>query len=93
MLTAKLADNIVINATDFQLMPSQTPIFCMDCRAPVHFVKEGNKIAFFKTSGKGESVHREGCAFAAPMTFTESVGKIMQLQKEMISQVEPLLYG
>lgn len=91
MLTAKLADNTVVNATDFQEMSQQTPIFCMDCRAPVHFVKESNKVAFFKTSGKGASVHLEGCAFAAPMTFTESVGKIMQLQKEMITQVEPIV--
>lgn len=91
MLTAKLADNTVVNATDFQAMSPQTPIFCMDCRAPVHFVKESNKVAFFKTSGKGASVHLDGCAFAAPMTFTESVGKVMQLQKEMISQVEPIV--
>lgn len=91
MLAAKLADNTVVNATDFELMSAHTPLFCMDCKAPVHFVKEGNKIAFFKTSGKGASVHLEGCAFASPLTFTESVGKVMQLQKEIISQVEPIV--
>lgn len=61
------------------------------CRVPVHFVQKSKKAAFFKTTGKGESVHKDLCAFATKMTFERSLFKVTQFQKEIQSKVEPII--
>ncbi|UXJ71368.1 hypothetical protein [Lysinibacillus fusiformis] len=93
MNAARLQDGTIIVAKDYSPETHGLEIYCMDiaCRAPVHFVQEGKKVSFFKTSGKGESVHKELCAFAGKMTFERSLFKVTQFQQELKSQVDPIM--
>lgn len=93
MNAARLQDGNIIVAKDYSPEKHGLEIYCMDvaCQAPVHFVQEGKKVSFFKTSGKGESVHKELCAFAAKMTFERSLFKVTQFQQELKSQVDPIM--
>ncbi len=93
MNAARLQDGTIIAAKNYSPASHGLDIYCMDiaCQVPVHFVQEGKKISFFKTSGKGESVHKELCAFATKMTFERSLFKVTQFQQELKSHVEPIM--
>ena len=89
---ARLQNGSVIAAIDYSTTEHGPGIYCLDvtCQVPVHFVQESRKVPFFKTSGKGDSVHKELCAFASKMTFERSVDKVTQFQQELQSKVEPI---
>lgn len=93
MNAARLQDGTIIAAKDYCPSEHGVAIYCMDvaCQVPVHFVQKSKKAAFFKTTGKGESVHKDLCAFATKMTFERSLFKVTQFQKEIQSKVEPII--
>ncbi|RKJ74814.1 hypothetical protein D7X33_19200 [Butyricicoccus sp. 1XD8-22] len=84
MHSARLSDGRIIPAKDYIPNIHGTAIFCLDstCKVPVHFVQESEKVPFFKTSGKGASVHIQGCAFASKLTFESAVSKVSAFQQE-----------
>jgi len=93
MNAARLQDGTIIAAKDYCLSEHGAAIYCMDiaCKVPVHYVQKSEKNAFFKTSGKGESVHKELCAFATKMTFERSLFKVTQFQQELKSKIDPII--
>lgn len=93
MNAARLQDGTIIAAKDYSPAEHGLSICCMDiaCQVPVHFVQETKKVPFFKTSGKGESVHKELCAFASKMTFERSLFKVTQFQRELQNKVDPIM--
>lgn len=90
MNAARLQDGAIIAAKDYCPSEHGVAIYCMDvaCQVPVHFVQKSKKAAFFKTTGKGDSVHKDLCAFATKMTFERSLLKVAQFQREIKSKVE-----
>ncbi|MGN4128006.1 hypothetical protein ACMGD3_23830 [Lysinibacillus sphaericus] len=93
MNAARLHDGTIIAVKDYCPNEHGVAIYCMDiaCQVPVHYVPKSKKAAFFKTSGKGDSVHKELCAFATKMTFERSLFKVTQFQKELKSKVDPIM--
>lgn len=87
MHSARLMNGSIVAAKNYSLEEHGVSLFCMDaiCNAPVHFVRESSKSSFFKTSGKGDSVHKEGCAFASKLSFENTVSKVSIFQQELRS--------
>lgn len=85
MHSARLLDGRIVSAKSYSIEEHGSSIFCMDssCNVPVHFVQESEKVPFFKTSGKGSSVHKEGCAFASKLSFERAVSKVSVFQQEL----------
>ncbi|MCY7454266.1 hypothetical protein [Bacillus altitudinis] len=91
MRNALLANGSTIHADQYLLDVHGPNLFCIDkcCRAPVFFVKGNEDIrSHFKTSGKNDSVHKEGCAFYRQLTFEESMKKIEEFESHF-QKVEP----
>lgn len=88
MHSAKLLDGSIVAAKSYIPGIHGRSLFCLDpiCKAPVHFVQESEKVAFFKTSGKGDSVHKEGCAFASRLSFEKAVSKVSIFQQDLLVQ-------
>lgn len=88
MHSARIMDGSIVAAKKYNPDIHGSTIFCMDstCNVPVHFVRESEKIAFFKTSGKGNSVHKESCAFATRLSFERAVSKVNVFQQEQRSE-------
>mgnify|MGYP001359432984 CR=1 FL=1 len=94
MHSAILPNGKLITAKEYDPKRHGVIIYCMDqsCKVPVHFVKGDDKVApHFKTSGKGDSIHKSGCGFARKLTFEETVSKVEEyqetLQKQGISDI------
>ena len=85
MQSARLSDNTIIAAKNYSRDVHGSVLFCIDsiCRVPVHYVQESEKMAFFKTSGKGDSVHKAGCAFASKLSFEKAVSKVSIFQEDL----------
>jgi hypothetical protein len=87
MLTAKLHNGKIVSSLEYSGELHGSRIFCLDsnCKAPLIFVS-GNetRTAHFKTSGKGESIHKSGCGFYQPLDFMESINKVKEYQQQGI---------
>ena len=84
MHSARLKNGRIISANDYLPDEHGSALYCLDlmCNVPVHYVQESEKVPFFKTSGKADSVHKEGCAFASKLTFEHAVSKVSAFQQE-----------
>ncbi|MEK5071745.1 hypothetical protein [Sporosarcina sp. FSL K6-1508] len=89
MHSALLTDGKVVTAKAYDESLHGVRIVCMDkgCGVPVFFIPgSSGVIAHFKTSGKGPSIHREGCGFAKKLTFQETVAKVSEYQVSLREQ-------
>ncbi|MFP7442523.1 MULTISPECIES: hypothetical protein [Bacillus] len=80
MHSALLPDGKVVTANEFAPQ-NHAAIFCIDCRAPVIFVAPTEQTRpHFKTSGKGDSVHKNTCGFFQKLSFEDAVAKVTEYQ-------------
>lgn len=87
MHSALVANGNIVSADSYDESIHGVQINCMDqkCKAPVFFMKGTVGIkSHFKTSGKGESIHKESCGFAKPLSFQDSVTKVGEYQSKII---------
>lgn len=87
MHSALVGKGNVVAADSYDESIHGIQINCMDknCKVPVFFIKGTTGIkAHFKTSGKGDSVHKENCGFAKPLSFQDSVSKVGEYQGKII---------
>lgn len=87
MQTALLPNASIVTANDYVPSIHGEQIRCIDknCEAPVIFVAGTEKAApYFKTTGKGASVHAEACGFYRTLTFEEAIKKVKEYQDEYI---------
>ncbi|WP_214483766.1 hypothetical protein [Bacillus sp. SM2101] len=86
MNTALLHNGEIITAKEYDESTNGSRIYCIDknCRAPlIHVVKTQNKSEHFKTTGKGESKHKQKCGFYEPLDLLESVAKVKEYQEDL----------
>ncbi|WP_066297790.1 DUF7828 domain-containing protein [Bacillus sp. FJAT-29937] len=91
MNSARNHQGRIIKAHEYQL-EKHGNIYCIDkkCNSPLVYVSATeNTSSYFKTTGKGDSIHHEACAFARPLTFEESLNKVQELQTEFIEKNIP----
>lgn len=89
MHSALLSDKKVITAKAYEEAQHGVILTCMDksCDVPVFYIKGTEEIIpHFKTSGKGDSVHKESCGFAKKLSFQESVAKVSEYQASLREQ-------
>lgn len=89
MHSALLDDGKVVTAKAYDESLHGVRIVCMDksCGVPVYFIPGSKEVVpHFKTSGKGKSIHKEGCGFAKKLTFQESVAKVSEYQASLREQ-------
>lgn len=87
MHSALLPSDKVVTASSYDESIHGSQIICMDrsCKVPVFFIKGTHELTpHFKTSGKGESIHKEGCGFAKPLSFQDSVSKVGEYQASIM---------
>lgn len=87
MHSAIIANGKVVSANSYDESIHGVKLNCMDqnCKVPVIFIKGAAALTpHFKTSGKGESVHKENCGFAKPLNFQESVSKVGEYQSSIM---------
>ncbi|MED3554219.1 hypothetical protein [Cytobacillus praedii] len=88
MNSARNQQGRIIKAHEYQL-EKHGNIFCIDkkCKSPLIYVAAAeNTSPYFKTTGKGNSIHHKDCVFARPLTFEESITKLQDLQKEFLQK-------
>lgn len=88
MHSALLANNKVVTAKNYDVDVHGHSIRCIDshCNVPVIFIAAGDGLtAHFKTTGRNDSIHRDGCGFAKKLTFHETVAKVQQYQDHLKS--------
>lgn len=86
MHSALLENNKVVTAKSYDSDIHGFSIRCIDshCLAPVIHINAGDGVApHFKTTGKNDSVHKEGCGFAKKLSFYESVAKVQEYQDNL----------
>lgn len=84
MYSALLANGKMVTAKAYDEAIHGIQLLCIDksCKAPLFFNKGSDQmVPHFKTSGRGTSVHKEGCGFAKKLTFKETVQKVGEYQK------------
>lgn len=89
MHSALLRNGKVITAKSYVEELHGLSITCMDksCGVPVIYIPESDGlIAHFKTSGRGDSIHKEGCGFAKKLTFQQTVAKVSEYQISLREQ-------
>lgn len=89
MHSALLRDGKVITAKSYTEELHGIRLTCMDksCGVPVIYIPESDGgIAHFKTSGKGDSIHKEECGFAKKLTFQQTVAKVSEYQTSLREQ-------
>ncbi|MCM3389977.1 hypothetical protein M3649_17805 [Ureibacillus chungkukjangi] len=89
MHSAILSDGHLITANQYYPEKHGVILYCMDqsCKVPVHYVKgDATNTPHFKTSGKGESIHKESCGFAKKLSFKETVSKVSEYQESISEQ-------
>lgn len=89
MRTALLYNGDIITADEYDVDRHGNLIFCIDqtCKAPViHVSKGSNNVAFFKTTGKGDSKHGSKCGFFEPMDLVESITKIEEYLQHLLEK-------
>lgn len=89
MLTAKLHNGKIVSSLEYNSGEHGSRIFCMDksCNAPLIFVS-GNetRVAHFKTSGKGDSVHLSNCGFYQPLDLVQSISKVKEYHQDGVQE-------
>ncbi|MER2005940.1 MAG: hypothetical protein ABS939_00690 [Psychrobacillus sp.] len=83
MHSAKLSNGKVVTALEYDELVHGVRLFCMDmtCGVPIlHIPKSDDVTAHFRTSGRGESIHKPTCGFAKQLTFQETVEKVSEYQ-------------
>lgn len=86
MHSAIINDGKVITAKEYDVSIHGVRIHCMDksCGVPLIYVPESaGSIAHFKSSGRGDSIHRENCGFATKLTFQQTVEKVSEYQASL----------
>ncbi|TYS60549.1 hypothetical protein FZD47_20265 [Bacillus infantis] len=89
MHSALLQDGTLVAAAEYQVERHGSSIHCIDqtCLTPVIFIAgTENTVAYFKTSGKGNSVHKPSCGFFQKLTFEQSISKVTQFQQAFKDQ-------
>ncbi|MFE6169375.1 hypothetical protein ACFVP8_16130 [Viridibacillus arvi] len=89
MHSALLPSGNIITAREYEPERHGTIIYCMDksCQVPViHMSGTLDVAAHFKSSGRGDSIHKECCGFARKLTFKETVGKVGEYQDNLLDQ-------
>ncbi|MDC3424393.1 hypothetical protein NC797_07715 [Aquibacillus sp. 3ASR75-11] len=89
MNSAILHNGQVITAREYNTDVHGTRLFCIDksCKVPVIFVPGNENVSpYFKTTGKHDSKHNEGCGFYKPLTFVESVKKVEEYQGDLLDK-------
>lgn len=89
MQSAITTEGKVVTAKAYDEKIHGTHIVCMDksCNVPVHFIPGTKDInPYFRTSGKGDSVHAVDCGFAKKLSFQESVAKVSEYQTSIKEQ-------
>lgn len=91
MHSALLADGKVITAKAYDESLHGVRITCIDksCGVPVIFIPESKEkeiAPHFRTSGRGDSIHKSSCGFARKLTFQESVAKVTEYQASLREQ-------
>lgn len=85
MLMAKLHNGKILSSLEYILDDHGSRLYCLDknCNAPLIFI-QGSEVrtAHFKTSGKGESVHKPECGFYQPLDLIESIDKVREYQRD-----------
>ncbi|MDQ0271248.1 hypothetical protein [Cytobacillus purgationiresistens] len=92
MHSALLPNGKLVTANDYAYDIYGTRIFCMDqsCSVPVIFIPPSKeKSGYFKTSGKGLSVHNPDCGFFQTLSFQNTVAKVQEYQKAIQSSSSP----
>lgn len=87
MHSALLPNGTVVSAKSYDESIHGERLNCMDqsCKVPVIFIQGSQGLTpHFKTSGKGESIHKETCGFAKPLSFQESVSKVGEYQSSIM---------
>lgn len=86
MYSARLGNNKIITSNNYDF---KSKIYCMDpsCKASVIYVeKSALKAAHFKTTGKGDSIHKDDCIYVSARDFKNTLSLVTTFQKENISQ-------
>lgn len=89
MHSALLPNGRIITAKEYESSRHGVILRCMDrsCQVPVFYVEGTPDIsAHFKTSGKRDSIHKQGCGFAKKLSFQESVAKVGEYQQSLQEQ-------
>ncbi|MFG3613377.1 hypothetical protein [Rummeliibacillus stabekisii] len=89
MHSALLPNGKIVTAKEFEQERHGVSVRCMDksCQVPVYYIEGTDDVAaHFKTSGKGDSVHKPDCGFAKKLTFQESVAKVGEFQGSLQEQ-------
>jgi hypothetical protein len=85
MLMAKLHNGKVLSSIEYSPESHGTRLFCLDKNgnAPLIYI-QGSEVraAHFKTSGKGDSIHKSECGFYQPLDQVESIDKIREYQRD-----------
>ena len=89
MQTAMLTDGVVVSANEYDADTHGHRIFCIDrnCQAPViHVPSSKNAAVHFKTTGKNDSKHKQGCGFFEPLDAVESIQKLEEYQGQLLEK-------
>lgn len=89
MHSALLSDGKVITAKVYDEKLHGVRIYCMDksCGVPLIYIPESDGVtAHFKSSGRGDSIHKENCGFAKKLTFQQTVAKVSEYQASLREQ-------
>jgi hypothetical protein len=87
MNSALLSNGQIVTANEYRPDKHGTGICCIDqtCNVPVIYVQETeDTTAHFKTSGKGNSIHKPSCGFFKKLSLQESLAKMSDYQKTFL---------
>lgn len=89
MHSALIYNGKIITALAYDELHHGPRLYCMDssCKVPIIYIPESDDmVAHFRTSGKGESIHKQGCGFAKKLTFQETLEKVGEYQHSLREQ-------
>ncbi len=91
MHSALLVNGKVITAKAYDANLHGTRLNCIDkcCQVPVIYIPESKDkeiVAHFRTSGRGDSIHKTGCGFAKKLSFEETLSKVSEYQVSLREQ-------
>ncbi|MQL53631.1 hypothetical protein GFC01_15440 [Desulfofundulus thermobenzoicus] len=85
MQNALLPNGKIINAKEYDQLIHGEKLFCVSCKKPVIYVgsDQGNREPFFKTTGRGESIHKEDCKERRTLIIFDSLKTINKYTTDM----------
>lgn len=86
MNSAMLHNGKIISAKEYNSELHGSRIYCIDskCKSPMIFIPQTETtMAYFKTTGKNQSIHTAECGFFKALDFHESINKVSQYQTEL----------